>query len=533
MLAQSDALASTSGRTSEHMAASDTAALKIFISYRRGDAEAYAGRLYDHLRRPFGKANIFMDVDALSPGQDYVEDLETAVAHADVMLAVIGPGWLAAADSGGRRRLDQDLDWVRIEIASALTGGKRVIPILFGGAAMPRQDELPEPLKPLARRHALEFRHERFASDAAGLVKSLRKFQRAKQPTAPPSGTGRANAVLLADELSAEPHPEVGRVIAGEQQRSQTEVPPPATRRTRALPSSKPGVPGDSTRTGGSPKNTETAAGVGRLVDGRYRLIELLGQGEAASIYRARDIQLERDVAVKVFRREYGRDRDFFVRLQQEARAAASLNHPNIVSVFDYGQDEAGPFIVTELVDGEDLASILRRSGAIPPRQAARIVHDAAGALEVAHVRGIVHRDVKPGNILISREGRVKVTDFGIARALAETETTPPGTRLGWLHYLSPEQARGEPTRPASDVYSLGLILYELLAGQPAWIGDSAVATALARLADPAPSPAAVRTGIPPALDAITRRAMEREPEDRYASGGALANALERFLAQP
>ena len=194
MLAQSDALASTSGRTPEHMAASDTAALKIFISYRRGDAEAYAGRLYDHLRRPFGKANIFMDVDALPPGQDYVEDLEAAVAHSDVMLAVTGPGWVVAADSRGGRRLDHDLDWVRIEIASALTGGKRVIPILFGGAAMPRQDDLPEPLKPLARRQALEFRHERFASDAAGWSSRFAKTRR--EPAPSPAGPARRLSVV-------------------------------------------------------------------------------------------------------------------------------------------------------------------------------------------------------------------------------------------------------------------------------------------------------------------------------------------------
>jgi len=308
-------------------------------------------------------------------------------------------------------------------------------------------------------------------------------------------------------------------------------VPQPATQSAGALPQGKVGVPGDTTRTVGTPtRTTETAADVGRTLAARYRLIELLGRGSAATTYRARDIQLERDVAVKVFRREYGGDDNFSRSFQQEAKAAASLNHPNIVSVYDYRLDEVGPFIVTEYVDGEDLASIIRRTFPIPPRQAARVVCEAARALEAAHARGIVHRDLWPGNILISREGRVKVTDFGMARAVAEALITPPRPTLERVQYLSPEQAKGEPGGPASDVYSLGLILYELLTGQPAWTGDSVVAIALARLAGSAPSPAAVRTGIPPALDAITHRAVAREPEDRYATG-ALTDALERFLA--
>jgi hypothetical protein len=179
-------------RTSEQMAASDIATFQIFISYRRGDSEAYAGRLYDHVTRPFGSANIFMDVDDLPPGQDYVEALEAAVAACDVLLAVVGPGWLAATSPHGERRLDSDLDWVRIEIASALSGGKRVIPLLFGGADMPRQDELPDPLKPLARRQAVEFRHEHFASDASALVMALRRFREEKQATSSPSRPAEA-----------------------------------------------------------------------------------------------------------------------------------------------------------------------------------------------------------------------------------------------------------------------------------------------------------------------------------------------------
>jgi serine/threonine-protein kinase len=272
-------------------------------------------------------------------------------------------------------------------------------------------------------------------------------------------------------------------------------------------------------------------AEIGTILGGRYRLVELLGQGGMATIFRGHDNQLGRDVAVKLLRPEYGRDPDFSSRFRQEAQNAASLNHPNIVSVYDYGQDTAGPFIVMEVVEGEDLASIIRRSGALPPRQAARIAAETARALEVAHANGIVHRDVKPGNILISRDGRVKVTDFGIARAVAEAQMTLPGTTLGSVHYFSPEQARGETATAASDIFALGIVLYELLTGQRPWEGDSAASVAMARLAGPVPDPAAKRAGIPAELVAIDRRAMAMEPVDRWGTAANMAAALEAFLA--
>ena len=175
-----------------------------------------------------------------------------------------------------------------------------------------------------------------------------------------------------------------------------------------------------------------------------------------ATIYRATDTGLGRDVALKLLRPEYLRDPDFSSRFRQEAQAAASLSHPNVVTVYDYGEDPSGPYIVMELVDGEDLATILRRSGALPPRQVARIGAGVARALAAAHARGLVHRDIKPGNVLIGRDGQVKVVDFGIARAIAEAQMTLPGTTLGSVHYFSPEQARGEPATAASDIYSLG-----------------------------------------------------------------------------
>ncbi len=272
-------------------------------------------------------------------------------------------------------------------------------------------------------------------------------------------------------------------------------------------------------------------AEIGQILGGRYRLTELLGQGGMATIYRATDTGLGRDVALKLLRPEYLRDPDFSSRFRQEAQSAASLSHPNVVTVFEYGEDPSGPFIAMEVVDGEDLATILKRSGALPPRQAARIAAAVARALAAAHARGIVHRDVKPGNVLIGRDGRVKVVDFGIARAVAEAQMTLPGTTLGSVHYFSPEQARGDQTTGASDIFSLGIVLYEMLCGVRPWTGDSAAAVALARLSGPIPDPMAVRSSLPRELGAITRKALASLPNERFASASAMADALEAALA--
>ncbi len=272
---------------------------------------------------------------------------------------------------------------------------------------------------------------------------------------------------------------------------------------------------------------------IGSVLGGRYRLVELLGQGGMATIYRARDGQLDRDVAVKLLRPEFGRDPDFLARFRDEARAAASLSHPNIVAVFDFGEDASGPYIVMELVDGQDLASILRENGPLPPRQAARVSAEVAKALQAAHVHGIVHRDVKPSNILVGRDGRVKVADFGIARAVNEAQLTLPGVTMGSVHYFSPEQARGEPATTASDIYSLGIVLFECLTGQRPFSGDGAAAIALARLTTTPPRPSALRPGVPVELDQIVQRAMALDPADRYASAASMGSALEGWLSDP
>src|SRR6478735_2195216 len=232
-----------------------------------------------------------------------------------------------------------------------------------------------------------------------------------------------------------------------------------------------------------TPSPDSGGRGEGRLINGRYRLGPVIGRGGMATIHRAMDERVGRAIAVKLLRPEVLADADLAQRFRREALAATVLRHPNIVACLDTGTDDGQPFLVMELVEGEDLAARLRRSGRLAPWQVARIGLDVARGLGVAHQRGIVHRDVKPGNILLAADGRAMVTDFGIARLAADAEASMPGTTLGSVHYFSPEQARGATTTPASDVYSLGLVLYEALTGQRAWSGDTTHAITLARVA--------------------------------------------------
>ena len=272
---------------------------------------------------------------------------------------------------------------------------------------------------------------------------------------------------------------------------------------------------------------------IGTVIGGRYTIRAPVGEGGMATIYRAHDSQLDRDVAVKILRPQYGRDPGFAARFRQEARSAGSLNHPNIVSVYDYGTDGDAHYIVMQLVEGRDLASVLREDGRLSPNEAARIAAETASALETAHRRGIVHRDIKPGNILLTDDGDVRVTDFGIARAVSEASMTITGTTLGSVHYFSPEQARGDEVTGASDVYALGIVLYEMLTLRRPFEGDSAAGVALKRLSEDPQPPSVYDRSLPPGLVAIVMRALERDPAARFASAGELAQALQAWQRDP
>lgn len=263
-----------------------------------------------------------------------------------------------------------------------------------------------------------------------------------------------------------------------------------------------------------------------RLLVGRYRLSRRLATGGMAQVWEATDEVLARPVAVKVLHPHLAADASFVERFRAEAVAAARLSHPSIVSIFDTCSDDGVEAIVMELVRGTTLRERLDHGGPLPAHEAIDVVGQVADALEVAHRKGVIHRDVKPANILLCRDGRVMVADFGIAKAVDVHDLTETGAMLGTAKYLAPEQVEGSTATPRSDVYSLGVVLYEVLTGRPPFEADSEVATALARLhRDPIP-PRSVRAGVPRRLEAVVLRAMARDPKARYASAGDLRAAL-------
>src|SRR3954468_10221570 len=271
----------------------------------------------------------------------------------------------------------------------------------------------------------------------------------------------------------------------------------------------------------------------GDLVADRYELEELCGTGGMSSVFRAYDRQLERRVAIKILHEHYAEDPEYLERFRREARAVAKLSHPNIVTVIDRGDDGGRQYIVFEHVDGENLKELVVRSGRLPVRRAVELALPVADGLAFAHQEGLVHRDVKPQNVLLSREGEVKVTDFGIARSLdVEHGVTQTGTVLGTGEYLAPEQASGKPVSPATDVYSLGVVLWELLVGDVPFTGENFVAVALRHLNDPPPPLAKLRPDVPPRLAAAVERALAKDPALRFPSMGALAKELRACLAE-
>jgi beta-lactam-binding protein with PASTA domain/tRNA A-37 threonylcarbamoyl transferase component Bud32 len=275
------------------------------------------------------------------------------------------------------------------------------------------------------------------------------------------------------------------------------------------------------------------------MVGGRYELGELLGRGGMAEVRKGNDSRLGRVVAIKRLRTDLASDSTFQARFRREAQSAASLNHPAIVSVYDTGEElatdgsgVAQPYIVMEFVAGRTLRDILREGRKILPERALEITSGVLSALDYSHRAGIIHRDIKPGNVMLTPSGDVKVMDFGIARAMSDANTmTQTAAVVGTAQYLSPEQARGETVDSRSDVYSAGCLLYELLTGRPPFVGDSPVAVAYQHVREQAAPPSEHDADLPPAVDAIVMKALAKRLEDRYQSAAAMRSDIERYLA--
>jgi beta-lactam-binding protein with PASTA domain/tRNA A-37 threonylcarbamoyl transferase component Bud32 len=274
-----------------------------------------------------------------------------------------------------------------------------------------------------------------------------------------------------------------------------------------------------------------------RLLGGRYELDGVVGRGGMAEVYRARDLRLDRIVAVKTLREDLARDQTFQARFRREAQSAASLNHPSIVAVYDTGEDTSPtshvPFIVMEYVDGRTIRDLLRDDRRLLPERALEITDGVLRALDYSHRNGIVHRDIKPGNVMLNRQGEIKVMDFGIARAISDAQATMTQTAqvIGTAQYLSPEQARGERVDSRSDLYSVGCLLYELLTGRPPFTGDSPVAIAYQHVRENPIPPSRVDPELPAWADPIVLRAMAKDPGERYQTAAEMRSDIQRALS--
>lgn len=266
---------------------------------------------------------------------------------------------------------------------------------------------------------------------------------------------------------------------------------------------------------------------VGRILGNRYEIIEELGGGGMAVVYKGRDNFLNRLVTIKILRPEFTVDKDFVSRFQQEARAVARLSHPNIVGIYDVGQEENIYYLVMEYVHGDNLKTIIKKEGPLPPERAVRIAGQICEALQHAHENNIVHRDVKPHNILITYGGWAKLTDFGMAREITTATLTYTDTIMGSVHYLSPEQARGQAVGPKSDLYSLGVVLYEMLTGVVPYRGDSPIAIAIKHIQEQPELPSKVNPGIAPKLEKVILKAMSKDPALRFSSAREMGRCLQ------
>ena len=272
---------------------------------------------------------------------------------------------------------------------------------------------------------------------------------------------------------------------------------------------------------------------VGELLNGRYEVQQRVGMGGMADVYKAMDKTLNRYVAIKVLKAEFSLDKSFVAKFQAEARAAAGLSHPNIVSVYDVAEENGSYFIVMELIDGITLKQYIEKKGRLSIKEATSIAIQVSTGIEAAHQNNIIHRDIKPQNIIISKDGKVKIADFGIAKAISTNTNTISSNVMGSVHYSSPEQSRGGYLDAKSDIYSLGIVMFEMVTGRVPFDGDTTVAVAIQHLQDDIPLPREIVPEIPIGLEKIILKCTAKSPNQRYAKAGDLVADLKQSLITP
>jgi hypothetical protein len=490
-----------------------------------------------------------MDVDSIEPGADFAAAINSAVASCGVLLALIGPNWLDAQDEQGKRRLNDPDDFVVVEITAALRRNVHVLPVLVDGAAPPHATRLPETLTPLARRNAMRLDHETFRSDVdalgdavAKIIGSARTPRRSDRPQGSETRTriagrsdkdeaegGRRLADLPAAS-QAHAHP-TGSAVSADSATGLRQRPDKPGAQKAAEPDLahvRPARSGSETRRTGPSRNAEDASATRppRLFADRYELRETIGYGGMSELHRGVDTRLGRDVMVKIFRADMAREPQFQLRFRQAAQNAVALNHSAIVAVYDTGEvhSDLGSllYVVMEYVDGHTLREIVKTQGSMSQQRVIEVMSDVCAALDFTHRQGMIHRDVKPANIMINSVGAVKVMGFGIARAGV----------IGTAHYLSPEQARGEAVDTRSDVYAAGCVLFELLTGEPPFTGDTPVVVAYQHVGEDPRRPSELNPAISPALDAIVLKALTKNPANRYQSAAEMLAHLMRVRSR-
>ena len=461
----------------------------VFISYRRADTAGYAGRLFDSLRERLAPRPVFIDIDTIEPGADFVEVVERAVNNWGVLLALIGPRWLTVTTSDGAPRLADQEDFVRREIGTALARNVRVIPILVGGATMPPTNALPDDLKPLTRRHGLEITDARWHFDVARLVEALERHWAtfAASADTTPSGSGLGDGAR-----AVQPNSRSGPELA---------------RPSRSpLPLSEP-APG--------------------LRLGSFELVERVGRGATSDVWKAHDRNLDRVAAITIPHPMFRHDAELRGRFKHEAQAVAAINHPNIVPIWEVGEHGslvyvASPFVETTLQD--------RRQAPWSPSQVLALLDALASALDLLNERGYALTSFKASDVRLAGRGTVMLDLFDISRVLSEFNPITPVGMPDTSEYHAPEQILGATGGPAANVYRLGLIAYELLTGREPFSGAAPHAVMYQHVSAPAPAPSTIVPMLPPGVDEVLLRALAKDPDARYPSAGAFVHALRQAL---